>query len=144
MRACMEIMWSLHAPRVRLETLARFAWLCYRILFEMTCYVISIKWHGCLLNRLRQTCSQFLSRHLCSLIIHAPSNKNVCSPVCVSEGMHILCCMCVLIRSTVLFSEHCIISTVIKASCLVQCFLMLVFDASSMLWPIKTMCLASH
>ncbi len=90
-------MWSLHAPLVRLEALARFAWLCYRILFEMTCYVISIKWHGCLLNWVRQTRSQFpLQASVQPNNPCASQQKCVFTCVCVCEsgGMHIFVHVC--------------------------------------------------
>lgn len=140
MRTSMEIMWSLHAPRVRLETLARFARLCYRILFEMTCYVISIKWHGCLLNRERQTRSQ------CSLQASVQPNnpcakQQRCVFTCVSKGMHIFLHVCA-------YKIHCVVLWILhhfnSYQSLLLSFLMLVFNASSMLWPIKTMFLAFH
>lgn len=140
MRTSTEIMWSLHAPRVRLETLARFARLCYRILFEMTCYVISIKWCGCLLNRVRQTCSQ------CSLQASVQPNnpcarQQKCVFTCVSEVMHIFLHVCA-------YKIHCAVLRILhhfnRYQSLLLSFLVLVFNASSVLWPIKTMCLASH
>ncbi len=138
-------MWSLHAPLVRLEALARFAWLCYRILFEMTCYAISIKWHGCLLNQVRQTRSQFplqasvqpnnpyASQQKCvcvreSVCVCVCVSERECVCVCVRERERerveacIFLCMFLLIKSTAV-----IVSVLIQASSSVKSFVMLIF-----------------
>ncbi len=93
-------MWSLHAPLVRLEALARFAWLCYRILFEMTCYAISIKWHGCLLNQVRQMRSQFpLQASVQPNNSYASQQK--CVWVCESVRERVCVCVCVCVWESV-------------------------------------------
>ncbi len=95
-------MWSLHAPLVRLEALARFAWLCYRILFEMTCYAISIKWHGCLLNQVRQTRSQFpLQASVQPNNSYASQQTCVCVWESVCVCVYVCVCMCVCERECV-------------------------------------------